>query len=125
VPLKATDRSSEPIQEFPLPIDLSSVKQLCEVFGRILRIHHINIYSVEIPMEEPENGDIQATHIFSKGNDHSHRVTTTKSQGDMAIAQQCTTTGTLSHGGAGMPQRRITPAGSTHTPGRGTEGEKI
>jgi hypothetical protein len=101
VPLKATDRSPEPIQEFPLPIDLSSVKQLGEVFRRILRIH-----SVEKPTEEQEDGDIQAIHIFSEGDGHSHRATTTTSQGDLAIAQQCTTTDALSYDSPGMPQHR-------------------
>jgi len=124
VPLKATDRSSEPIQEFPLSIDLSSVKQLCEVFGRILRIHHTNICLVETPMEEPENEDTQATHIFSEGDDRSHRTATTAPQGDLGIAQQCTTTGALSHGSPSLPQHRIAPAGSTNTLGRRTEGEE-
>ena len=101
MPLKATDRSPEPIKEFPLPIDLSSVKQLGEVFQRILRIH-----SVEKTTEEQEDGDIQAIHIFSERDGHSHRATKTTSQGDLAIAQQRTTTDALSHDSPGMPQHR-------------------
>ena len=105
MPLKATDRSSEPIQEFPLPIDLSSVKKLYEVFRRILRMHHICLCST--PMEEPEDGDIQATHIFSDGDDYSNRP-----QGDLGIAQQRTATGALSHGSSSMPQHRINKPGA-------------
>jgi len=112
VPLKATDHSSEPIQEFPLPIDLSSVKQLYEVFRRILRIHHIYLCSVKTPMEEAEDGDIQATHIFSEGDDYSNRVATTTPQGDLGIAQQRTATGALSHGSSSMPQHRINNPGA-------------
>ena len=116
VPLKATDRSPEPIQEFPLPIDLSSVKQLGEVFRRILRIY---LCSVMTPMEEQEDGDIQAIHIFSEGDDHSHRATTTTSQGGLAIAQQRTATDALSYDSPDMPQHRC-----VHSSERRIEGEE-
>jgi hypothetical protein len=117
VPLKATDRSLEPIQEFPLPIDLSSVKQLGEVFRRILRIH---ICSVEKHTEEQEDGDIQAIHIFSERDDHSHRATKKTSQGDLAIAQQCTATGALSCNSSGLPQHRFVDSSES-----GIEGEEL
>jgi hypothetical protein len=114
VPLKATDLSPEPIKEFPLPIDLSSVKQLGEVFQRILHIH-----SVEKTTEEQEDGDIQAIHIFSDKGDHSYRIAATTSQGGMAIAQQCTATKALSHDSPGLPQHRC-----VHSSKRGLEGEE-
>jgi len=101
VPLKATDRSPEPIKEFPLPIDLSSVKQLGEVFQRILRIYR---RSVETPMEESEDGHIQGIHILSEGYEYSHTAATTKPQGDLGITQQCAEADTLSHGSSDMPQ---------------------
>lgn len=101
MPLQATDRSPEPIQEFPLPIDLSSVKQLSEVYQRVLRIHG---RSVETSMEESEDGYIQGIHIFSEGGNYSHTAATTKSQGDLGATQQCAETDTLSHDSSDMPQ---------------------
>ena len=116
MPLNATDRSPEPIQEFPLPIDLSSVKQLGEVFRRILRIH---ICSVDTPTEEQEDGDIQAIHTFSERDDHSHRATKKTSQGYLAIAQQFTATDALSCDSSGLPQHRF-----VHSSKSGIEGEE-
>ena len=101
--MQATDRSHEPIQEFPLHIDLSSVKQLSEVCQRILRMHG---RSVETSMEESEDGYIQGIHTFPEGDNYSHTAATTKSQGDLGVAQQCAETDTLSHGSSDMPQHR-------------------
>ena len=97
--MKATDRSPEPIKEFPLPIDLSSVKQLSEVYQRVLRM---NGRSVETSMEESEDGYIQGIHIFSEEDNYSHTATTTKSQGDLGATQQCAETDTLSHDSSDM-----------------------
>ncbi len=101
MPLQATDRSPEPIQEFPLPIDLSSVKQLSEVYQRILRMHG---RSVETSMEESEDGYIQGIHNFPEGDNYSHTAVTTKSHGDLGVTQQCAETDTLSHDSSDMPQ---------------------
>ena len=52
IPLEATDRSTEPIAIFPLPLDLSSMRQLLVAFERI--------ESQEELMEGKEDGSIQA-----------------------------------------------------------------
>lgn len=116
MPLKATDRSPEPIQEFPLPIDLSSVKQLCKVCQRIWRMHG---RSVETSMEESEDGYIQGNHILSEGYEYSHTVATKKPQGDLGVTQQCAETDTLSHGSSDMPKHRCIDGSR----GQGIEGE--
>ena len=101
MPLQATDRSPEPIKEFPLPIDLSSVKQLSEVYQRVLRMHG---RSVETSMEESEDGYAQGIHIFSEGGNCSNTVATKKPQGDLGATHQCAETDTLSHDSSHMPQ---------------------
>lgn len=101
VPLQATDRSSEPIKEFPLPIDLSSVKQLSKVYQRILRMHG---RSIETSMEESKDEYIQGIHTFPEGDNYSCTAATTKSQGDLGATQQCAETDTLSHDSSDMPQ---------------------
>ena len=116
MPLKATDRSPEPIKEFPLPIDLSSVKQLSEVYQRILRMHS---RSVETSMEESEDGYIQGIHTFPDGDKYSHTAATTESRGDLGATQQCAATDTLSYGSSDMPQH-----GRIHSSRGGIEGEE-
>ena len=116
MPLSATDRSPEPIKEFPLPIDLSSVKQLSKVCQRILRMHG---RSVETSMEESEDGYVQGIHIFSEGGNCSHTVATKKPQGDMGVTQQCAETDTLSHGSSDMPKHRRIDSSSGGIEGEG------
>jgi hypothetical protein len=115
VPLRATDRSPEPIKEFPLPIDLSSVKQLGEAFQRILRMHS---HSVKTSMEESEDVYIQGIHIPSEGYEYSHTVATKKSRGDLGVTQQCAETDTLSPCSSDMPKHRC-----IHSSRGGIEGE--
>ena len=116
MPLQATERSPEPIKEFPLPIDLSSVKQLSEVYQRVLRMHG---RSVETSMEESEDGYIQGIHTFPAGDNCSHTATTTKSQGDLGATQQCAETDTLSYDSSVMPQH-----GRIHSSRGGIAGEE-
>jgi len=116
VPLQATDRSPEPIKEFPLPIDLSSVKQLSKVCQRVLRMHGL---SVETSMEESEDGYIQGIHTFPEGDNYSHTAATKKPQGDLGVTQQCAETDTLSHGSSDMPKHR-----RIHSSRGGIKGER-
>ena len=53
VPVEATDRSTQPLTIFPLPLSLSSVKQLLAIYERMTS------QPMEESMEEKENGYTQ------------------------------------------------------------------
>ena len=53
VPLEATDHSAEPITIFPLPLSLSSMRQLLATSERVM------IQLMEEPMKEKEDGSTQ------------------------------------------------------------------
>ena len=85
IPLEATDRCTEPITIFPLPLDLSSLRQLLVAFERI--------ESQEEPMEEKEDGSIQAINDCSdKDNIRGSHVP----RADLALANHSSTTSVVS-----------------------------
>ena len=92
IPLEATDRSAEPIAIFPLPLGLSSVRQLLVAFERI--------ESQEELMEEKEDGSIQA--INGCSDEDNTRGTHTPGA-DLALANRGPTENVVSDHGADVP----------------------
>ena len=81
VPVEATDRSIEPLNIFPLPLNLSSVRQLLTTCEQIIS------QIMEETMEEEENGSIREPGT---------------SRADLENANYNTTASAVSDGSAGM-----------------------
>jgi hypothetical protein len=85
IPVEATDRSTEPFTIFPLPLDLSSLRQLLVAFE--------GIKSQEKLMEEKEDGSIQAINGCSdEDNIRGSRVP----RANLALANRSSTTNVVS-----------------------------
>lgn len=98
IPLEATDRSTEPITIFPLPLDLSSVRQLLVAFERMMSQSVEE--PVEEPMEEKEDGSIQAINGCS---DEDNTRGSDVPRANLALANHSSTASAVSDHGADVP----------------------
>jgi hypothetical protein len=70
VPLEATDHSAEPITIFPLPLDISSMRQLLETSERMIT------QLMEEPIEEKEDGATQKLNTSRTNLEHANHSAT-------------------------------------------------
>ena len=71
VPIEATDHSPEPITIFPLPLDISSMRQLLEISERMIT------QLMEEPIEEKEDGAAQKLNTSRANLEHANHSATT------------------------------------------------
>ena len=112
IPLEATDHSTEPITIFPLPLDLSSVRQLLVAFQRMMS------QSVEESMEEKEDGSIQAINGCS---DEDNIWGSHVPRADLALANHSSTTNVVSDCGTDVSHIDETRQRQACDDGRGEE----
>ena len=100
IPLETTDRSTEPITIFPLPLDLSSVRQLLVAFERIK--------SQEELMEGREDGSIQAINGCSESFIQDNTRGSNTSRANLALANYGSAANVVSDHGADVPHTNAT-----------------
>ena len=71
MPIEATDHSPEPITIFPLPLDISSMRQLLETSERMIT------QLMEEPIEEKEDGAAQKLNTSRANLEHANHSATT------------------------------------------------
>ena len=106
VPLEATDHSAEPITIFPLPLDISSMRQLLVTSERILT------QLTEEKMEEKRDGSIQA----NEGSIGEARAETANT--DLDIADTRATASYVSDDGANLSRVDETLQRQSHSDDR-------
>jgi hypothetical protein len=107
VPLEATDHSAEPITIFPLPLDISSMRQLLATSERMLT------QLTEEKMEEKRDGSIQA----NEGSIGGARAETANT--DLDVADTRATASYVSDDGASLSRVDETLQQQSHSDDRG------